>query len=168
MPLETIHLLLRITARCSGSAFMLAFAAPGLLVLSSSGFARRLAAIDRPLFLLFVALHTVHLGFVVLLAHTVGPTFFQHPVGLSIASAIYVLIYALTASVLLSGGTSRGAGFRTFGFYVIWTTFAIAFTASLFRYSAISPIVLGTYVAFIIRIAAALRRRSLQRSSATA
>lgn len=168
MPLETIHLLLRITARCSGSAFMLAFAAPGLLVLSSSGLARRLAAIERPLFLLFVVLHTVHLGFVVLLARTMGASFFQHPAGLTLAGAVYLLIYALAGSVLLSSGTPRGARFRTFGFYAIWTAFAVAFTVSMLRYPAISPIVVGTYAALAIRIAAAVRNGSLQRSSAAA
>src|SRR5690348_8023709 len=139
MPVETIHLLLRITARCSGSAFMLAFAAPGLLVLSSSGFARRLAAIERPLFLLFVVLHTVHLGFVILLARTVGSSFFQHPAGLTLAGAAYLLIYALAASVLFSSGSPRGARFRAFSFYAIWAAFAIAFTVSMLRYPVISP-----------------------------
>lgn len=168
MPLETIHLLLRITARCSGSAFMLSFAAPGMLVLSSSGFAHRLAAVERPLFLLFVVLHTVHLGFVVLLARTMGPSFFEHPAGLMLAGTVYVLIYALVGSVLLSSGTPRGARFRTFGFYAIWTAFAIAFTVSMLRYPAVSPIVLGSYAALAIRIAAAVRSRSPQRSSAVA
>ena len=168
MPVETIHLLLRITARCSGSAFMLAFAAPGLLALSNSGFARRLAAIERPLFLLFVTLHTVHLGFVILLARTMGASFFHHPAGLTLAGAAYLLIYALAASVIFSSGTPRGAGFRTFGFYAIWTAFAIAFTVSMLRYPAISPIVLGTYAALVIRIAAAVHSRSPQRSSAAA
>lgn len=168
MPVETIHLLLRITARCSGSAFMLSFAAPGLLVLSKSGFACRLAAIERPLFLLFVTLHTIHLGFVILLARTMGASFFQHPAGLTLAGAVYLLIYALAGSVLFSSGTPRGLGFRTFSFYAIWAAFAIAFTVSMLRYPAISPIVLGTYAALAIRIAAAVHSRSLQRSSAAA
>jgi hypothetical protein len=171
MSIPEVHLFLRITARTSGAVFLLAFVAPELLKIWDSGISRALHETRNGLLLLFAALHTVHLVFIVALARAVGPAFFaprQVP-GILLGGLVYLLIYSLAGMTLAKGREHPAIGlhhFRVIASYVIWAAFALAFTASVFTYPALLPLVLATYAALGVRIAAARRYLSRRTSAA--
>ena len=70
--MDSLHLLLRITARISFVLFILAFAGPGLAAVWRSDLADRIRHYRHHLLLGFVASHTIHLALVITLVATVG------------------------------------------------------------------------------------------------
>lgn len=168
MSVTTLHLLLRISARLSGSVFLVGFTAPAVARLWPSGLTRRWGSAERTLLLTFVLLHTVHLVLIMMLAQAMGSAFFHPATGKVLGGIDYLIIYALAVSLIRNRSDTGSLNLRQTASYVIWATFAVAFTASLPKYHAVWPIVLGCFVAVIVRQWAEYAVRRQVNSAATA
>jgi len=144
--------------------FLLAFAAPGLLAIWDSPASRALYKARGRLLLLFVTLHTIHLGFIVLFARAMGREFYapSHLPGLVAGGIVYLVIYGLAIATLDTQRripVVRSSSFQSAALYVVWIAFALAFTASVVPYPALAPLVAATYTALILRIVSYRRTR---------
>ncbi len=136
--MDSLHLLLRITARISFVLFILAFAGQGLAVLLQSELARRLRHYRHHLLLGFVSSHTIHLGLVITLAVTMGWTVFLAKftwVTVFVGGFAFLLIYALAADALAQlwprGLPSLKERLVSFAMYFVWTIFALAYVTRI-------------------------------------
>jgi hypothetical protein len=131
MPAETVHLLLRITARCSGTLFLVAFGIAGWASVLPT--LRGLAARRRGLLLAFGAVHTVHAGLVVLLACVIGLHAFRAQFGIAVllGGVLILMMWGLMADLLAPGRwplvrTRAWRGITEWWFFSIFTlTFVV-------------------------------------------
>lgn len=168
MSVPALHMLLRISARLSGSVFLIGFAAPAVGRLWPSALTRRWGSAERTLLLTFVLLHTVHLVIILVLAQAMGSAFFHAPTGKVLGGVDFLIIYALAVSLIRNRCDAGSLTFRRIASYVIWATFTVAFTGSLPKYHALWPIVLGCFVAVVVRQWAEYAVRRHVNSAATA
>jgi sulfoxide reductase heme-binding subunit YedZ len=166
MDLPGVLLWLRVTARISAVLLACSFAAPGLRRLWPSALTEWMAANRHHFTLLFVLSHSFHLGGIVMLAVLeplrFSPQLLSGPAltGLTGGGLVYVLIYYLAWMELRRRKNPElpETKMQTFGFYLTWAIFTVAFTTGTWRNAWIySPLAATMWVAFVVRIAAMLR-----------
>jgi methionine sulfoxide reductase heme-binding subunit len=138
MEAQTIHLLLRVTARISFLFFLGAFTAPALFAVWPAPVSRWLSEKRRSWILAFAASHTVHLALIVTLAMKLRGTAFLHQVGwvtLIGGGTVYAFIYVLAAAAASPAGVGRvlSPRFLAFVHYLIWFIFASSFVEGAVR-----------------------------------
>ncbi len=164
-----VMLWLRVTARISAILLACAFAAPALGRLWPSPLTQWFAANRHRFTLLFALSHTLHLAGIVALA-TLIPAQFVSKKGLLVqipGAAAYILIYYLAwmAFTRRKNPELRDTKMQTFGFYVIWGIFTLAFTTGIWKNALIyTPLAVMMWAALAARISAKwmafLRRQS--------
>jgi hypothetical protein len=148
---------LRVTARISGILLAGSFASLGLRRLWPSALTRWMAANRHRLTLLFAVSHTLHLaGVVTLAALTPSQVLSTKALPGTILGAVgYALIYyvAWMAFTRRKHPELPDTKMQTFGLYVIWAVFTLAFTAFLWRNALIyAPLALVMWSAFAVRL----------------
>ncbi len=155
MPIETIQLWLRVTARCSGTVFMFAFAAAGWAVLLPA--LRALAERRRALVVAFGALHTVHFGVVMWLGFTMGAAAFwkQFNYGLIGGGLLIVMMWGLVADTLAPGRWPlvRSRAWHGITEWAFFAVFTLAFTGHTRSDLRFLPLAVLALAALIGRIA---------------
>src|SRR5215470_12553877 len=103
MPVETLQLLLRITARCSGAIFLFAFAGAGWAAMLPA--LRWIAEWRRGFVVAFGTMHTIHFALVVTLGVVMGGAAFwkQFNYGLFPGGLMILLMWGLVADALAPG-----------------------------------------------------------------
>ncbi len=162
---QTIHLLLRATARISFLFFLGAFVGLALSRLWPAPITRWLDE-NRPRWILaFAASHTVHLALIVALAMKLGSTEFLHQVGgwvtPLVGGAVYLFIYGLAAAAAFPSSMKRlrSPRFQAFAHYLIWTVFASAFVGRSVHSVFYLPFALAVMAALALRLLAAKQAR---------
>ena len=170
MPHETIQLWLRITARCSGTIFMFAFAGAGWGAMLPA--LRWIGERRRGFVVAFGAMHTVHFGVVVTLAYAMGGAAFwkQFNYGLFPGGLLILMMWGLVADALAPGRfplvRSRAwRGITEWGFFAI---FFLAFVGGSVRDVRMLPLGLLTVAALIGRVAWYVSLRRARTAAATA
>ena len=170
MPVETLQLWLRITARCSGTIFMFAFAAAGWAAMLPA--LRALAEKRRALLVGFGAIHTIHVGFVISLGFVMGAAAFwkQFNYGLIGGGMLVLMMWGLVADALAPSrwplfASRAWHGITEWGFFAI---FALAFTGHAAKDLRFLPLALLVLAALVGRIAwyVSLRRSRTAAASA--
>ena len=170
MPVDTLQLWLRITARCSGTVFMFAFAAAGWAVLLPA--LRALAEKRRAFIVGFGAIHTIHVGFVIWLGFAMGAAAFwkQFNYGLIGGGVLVLMMWGLVADALAPGrwplfASRAWHGITEWGFFAIFT---LAFTSHAAKDLRFLPLALLVLAALTGRIAwyVSLRRSRTAAASA--
>jgi hypothetical protein len=170
MPVETLQLWLRITARCSGSVFMFAFGAAGWAALAPA--LRALAARRRAFIVGFGALHTIHVGFVISLGFAMGAAAFwkQFNYGLIGGGILVLMMWGLVADALAPGrwplfAARAWRGITEWAFFAI---FALAFTGHARDDLRFLPLALLALAGLVGRIAWYVSLRRHRAATATA
>jgi len=153
----SVMLWLRVTARISASLLACSFASLGLRRLWPSSLTRWMATNRHRLTLLFTVSHTLHLaGVVTLAALTPAQVLSKKALPETILGALgYALIYyvAWMAFTRRKNPELPDTKMQTFGLYVIWAVFALAFTSFLWRNAVIyAPLALVMWSAFAVRL----------------
>jgi hypothetical protein len=167
--LAGVMLWLRVTARISSLLLVCAFAAPALARLWPSGLTEWMARHRHRFTLAFALSHTLHLAGIVMLA-TLIPAQFVTKRGLLVqipGASVYVLIYFLAYMAFTRRKNPELADtkMQTFGLYLLWGIFTLAFTAGIWKNALIYvPLAVMMWAALGARIAAR-RVASLRRQS---
>ena len=171
--LSDLMLWLRVTARISAVLVACAFTAPALARLSPSAFTQRFAAHRHRFTLLFALSHTLHLVGVITLA-TLIPAQFVTKKGLLVlipGALVYALIYFLAWRAFTRRNTPELADtkMQTFGLYLLWGVFTLAFTVGIGKNAVIyAPLAAMMWAALMVRIAAKMTHSPGAQSSALA
>lgn len=164
MTVETIQLILRITARCSGTLFLLGFGGPGWArVPALAGISAR----RRVLLLGFGFLHTVHVGFVVSLAYVMGlrPFWSEFNYGLIGGGLLILLMWGWMAD--LAAGPLRVVSTRAWGGItegLFFAVFALSFTVKSRQVPPLVVLTVLAITALVVRIAAWFAARRQRKS----
>jgi hypothetical protein len=160
MDAQTIHLMLRITARVSFLFFVCAFAAPAFFTLWPRPGTRWLAEGRRRWILAFVASHTVHLAFITTLAMKAGSMGFVRQFGwvtIVGGGTLYLVIYALAADAAFpfTAGRVISPHLVTLAYYLIWFVFAFTYIGGTVRSVFYLPFAVTAIAALLVRLFAA-------------
>jgi sulfoxide reductase heme-binding subunit YedZ len=161
---QTIHLLLRVTARISFLFFLGAFIAPALFTVWPAPVSRWLNEKRRTWMLAFAASHTVHLGFIVALAMRPGGMGFVRQFGwvtLVRGGTVYLFIYLLATAAAFPNNVRRFPSPRlvAIAYYLIWTIFASGFVGGAVRSAFYLPFAAAVIAALGLRLFAASQAR---------
>jgi sulfoxide reductase heme-binding subunit YedZ len=164
MDAQTIHLMLRVTARITFLFFFCAFTAPALLTMCPAPSTRWLAERRRRWVLAFAASHTVHLAFIIALAMKPGSMGSVRQFGwvtLVGGGTVYLFIYALAAAVAFpaKAGCVLSPRFLSFAYYPIWFVFASSYVAGAVRSAFFLPFAVAAITALLLRLLAARQTR---------
>jgi hypothetical protein len=157
--LAGVMLWLRVTARTSSLLLVCAFAGPALARLWPSALSQWMASNRHRFTLLFALSHTLHLAGIVMLA-TLIPAQFVTKKGLLVqipGASVYVLIYFLAYMAFTRRRNPELADtkMQTFGLYLLWGIFTLAFTAGIWKNALIyAPLAVMMWAALTARIAA--------------
>jgi len=160
---SVVMLSLRVTARMSAVLLACSFASQGLRRLWRSAFTLSMEENRHRLTLLFALSHTLHLAAIVALA-TLQPdqVFMRKNVpGLILGAMGYALIYYLAWGAFVARKTPDlpDSKIQTFGIYILWAVFTVAFTIGARRNALIyTPMALIMWFAFAVRMWARLSR----------
>ena len=166
--LAGVMLWLRVTSRISGILLAGSFSSLALRRLWPSPFTQWMATSRHRFTLLFALSHTLHLGGVMALA-TLTPEQFLAKKGLVVVffgAAGYALIYSAAWMAFKRRKTPDlpDAEFQTFGMYVLWAVFTLAFTSGLLRNPGIyARLALVMWLALAARVRAKLASDRLER-----
>jgi methionine sulfoxide reductase heme-binding subunit len=175
MDLPGIMLWLRVTARISAVLLACSLAAPGLRRLWPSALTEWMATSRHRFTLLFALSHSFHLAGIVMLAMLEPSRFSARLVskpalaGLTGGALVYVLIYYLAWMALQRRKNPElpDTKMQTFGFYLGWVIFTVAFTTGIRRNAWVySPLAATMWFALVIRISARMTRPASAQSAA--
>jgi hypothetical protein len=174
LTLSGVMLWLRVTARISAVLLVCGFAAPALGRLWPSGLTEWMAGNRHRFTLMFTLSHTLHLAGIVMLV-LFAPSRFSAQfayksavAGLIGGGLVYILIYymAWVAFARRRNPELPDTKWQTFGFYLLWSIFTLAFSAGVWRNAWIyAPLALVMWLALIVRIAARMKRTAGAQSS---
>jgi len=164
MDAQTIHLLLRVTARISFLFFLGAFIGPALFTIWPARGTRWLNEKCRTWILAFAASHTVHLALIVTLAMKLGGTAFLHQAGwvtLIGGGTVYLFIYVLASAAAFPARVGRvlSPRFLALAHYLIWTIFAFGFVGGAMRSAFYLPFAAAVIAALGLRLFGANQAR---------
>jgi hypothetical protein len=163
LSLPGVMLWLRVTARISAVLVVCAFAAPALARLWPSALSQWMASNRHRFTLLFALSHTLHLAGIVMLAALI-PAQFVTKRGLLVqipGASVYVLIYFLAYMAFTRRKNPELANtkMQTFGLYLLWGIFTLAFTTGVWRNAWIYvPLAAMMWLALAVRISARMSR----------
>lgn len=152
-----IMLWLRVTARTSAILLACAFVSRGLRQIWRSPLILSLEANRHRFTLLFGLSHTLHLVGIVALATLLPDQVFakKNIPGLVLGAIGYALIYYLAWMAFANRKNPElpDGKTQTFGMYVLWAVFTIAFTAGVWRNAPIyTSLALVMWLAFVVRL----------------
>ncbi len=164
---EGVHAATRLTARTSLILFLAAFTASALTQLFPHPMTKWLKQNRRYLGVAFAFSHFVHLVFIFIYAKVDPGTFWAErtPRSLIGPSVTYVLIFAMAATSFDRTASAIGAKawswLHWLGGYAILITFLIAYGCRAAKSGFYIPFAALVVFAFVLRVVARFRRRSL-------
>jgi hypothetical protein len=162
-----VMLWLRITARMSGVLLAASFAASGLRQLWPSALNIYIGASRHRFMLLFALSHTLHLAAIAMLAALLPNQVFakKNIPGLVLGVMGYVLIYYLASMAFTARKKPHlpDRKMQTFGLYLLWAVFTLAFTSGIWRDGWVyAPLASVMWIAMVVRIWAHLATGKLK------